>query len=72
MLGGDGVFVHAQAGRGVGLGVKVAEEDGFSRRVEGGGQIDGGGGFSDAAFLICDYNAFCHRNPPPAHKIPLL
>ena len=58
--GGDGVFVHTQAGCGVGLGVKVAEQDGFPGRVKGSGQVDGGGGLSDTALLICDYNAFCH------------
>ncbi len=47
---------HAQAGRGVCLGVKVAQQYAFSRFLQGGGEIDGGGGFAHAAFLIdnCD------------------
>ena len=59
-VGGDGVFIHPQTGCGVGLGVKITEQDGFFRRMERGGQVDGGGGLSDTALLICDYNAFCH------------
>ena len=52
---------HAKAGGGVGLGVKVAQQDFFSRLCQRGSQIHGRGGFTYAAFLIdhCDNLSHC-------------
>ena len=69
-VGGDGVFVHAQAGSGVGLRVKIAEQDGFPGRVQGRSQVDSGGGLADTAFLVCDYNVFCQ--PPEREYNPII
>ena len=45
---------EAEAAGGVGLGVAVDEEGGDAFEGEGGGEIDGGGGFADATFLVDD------------------
>jgi hypothetical protein len=45
---------EAEAAGEVGLGVQVDEEDALLGEGEGGGEIDGGGGLADAAFLVCD------------------
>ncbi len=45
---------EAEASGGVGLGVAVDEEGWKAFEGEGGGEVDGGGGFADSAFLIDD------------------
>jgi len=45
---------EAEASGGVGLGVAVDEEGGKAFEGEGGGEVDGGGGFADSAFLVDD------------------
>ena len=55
-------FVDAHAGGRVGLGIKVAQQDPAALFLQGGSQVDAGGGFSYAAFLIHDCNNFCHRD----------
>ena len=52
--GAVGVFGDAEAGGGVALGVGVDDQDAEVIGGQGGGQIDGGGGFSDAALLVGD------------------
>ena len=45
------------------LGVEIDDEDGLVGQGERGGEIDGGGGFGDAAFLVGDGDyliVFCH------------
>ncbi len=52
-------FVAECTGR-VGLGVEVHEENSFAEFGQSGGQVHGGGGFSDSTFLIghCDHFHF--------------
>jgi hypothetical protein len=45
---------EAEASGGVGLGVAVDEEGGEAFEGDGGGQVDGGGGFADSPFLVND------------------
>lgn len=45
-------LVETDAGRGVGLGIKVNEEDPQPHRRKAGRQVDGGGGFADATLLV--------------------
>src|SRR5215469_955109 len=47
-------FFEAEAAGGVGLRVEVEEEDAFAVGGKAGGEVDGGGGFSNAAFLVGD------------------
>ena len=56
----DFPLFNTKAGGGVGLGVKVAEQDFQTQIMETSGQIYGGGGFAYAAFLIDHCNGFCH------------
>ena len=56
---GDGLD-HPHAGGGVGLGVKVTEENLLSGFRQGGGQVDAGGRLSDAAFLVDNRDNFSH------------
>jgi hypothetical protein len=52
--GFDGVFFDPETGGGVALGVGVDEEDALIFEGKGSGEVDGGGGFADASFLIDD------------------
>ena len=63
-------FVHAHAGSGIGLWVKVAKQDALALLRQCCCQIDTGGGFAHAAFLVYDGNDFCHR--PPAFRATAL
>ncbi len=45
---------EAEASGGVGLGVAVDEEGGKAFEGEGGGEVDGGGGFADSTLLVDD------------------
>lgn len=56
---GAGGFFHAEATGGVGLGVQINQQDLLAALGEAGGQIDGGGGFADSAFLVGDGNDGC-------------
>ena len=56
----DFSFVHTHAGCGVGLRVKVAEQNFHAQIMEGGCQIYGTGGFTHTAFLIDHCNYFAH------------
>ena len=52
----------AVAGGGVALGVQVHDEHLFAQSRHAGGQVDGGRGLADAAFLVCDCYNFCHAH----------
>jgi hypothetical protein len=56
--------VHADAARGVALGIHVNEEDLAIERGEAGAEVDGGGRLADATLLIhyCDDEAHSVRN----------
>ena len=60
----DGVFdfplVQTHAGGGIGLRVKVTEQNLLSQFLQGSRQVHGGGGFAHAAFLIDYGNYFTH------------
>ena len=60
----DFAFVHAQSGRGIGLRVKVAEQDFEAKVMEGRRQIHRGGGLTHAALLVDDSNYLSHFYPP--------
>ena len=49
-----GLTFQADAAGEVGLRVDVDEQDALLRQREGGREVDGGGGFADAAFLVGD------------------
>ena len=53
-------LVHSHAGRGIGLGIKVAEQYPFSVFGEGGGEVDTGGGLADSALLVDNGDNLCH------------
>ena len=55
-------FVHAHAGGGVGLWVKVTQQHPQALFLQGGGEIDAGGSLAYAALLIDDRYDFCHRD----------
>ena len=55
---GDLTLIDAEATGGVALGVQVAEEDLFAQLAQAPGQVDGGGGLTDAALLVCDRDDF--------------
>ena len=57
-------LIDAEAGSGVGLGVKIAQQHPQSQFFQGGGEVDGGGGLAYAAFLIYDGNGLSHTPPP--------
>ena len=63
-VGRSGVFIHAHAGGGVGLGVKVTQQHPLAQLLQGSGEIDGGGSFTHAALLVDDGNDSCHGRPP--------
>ena len=52
------VAAEAQASGGVGLGVAVDEQGREAFEGERGGEVDGGGGFADAALLVDDGDDF--------------
>ena len=54
MPAGAAVPFEPDAAGEVGLGVDVDEEDALFGEGEGRRQVDGGGGFADAAFLVGD------------------
>ena len=54
-----GLTFEADAAGEVGLRIEVDEQDALLGHREGGGEVDGGGGFADAAFLIGDGNHAC-------------
>ena len=54
-------FVHAEARGGVCLRVKIAEQNAGTGGGQRRGEVDGGGGFPDAALLIDDCNDPCHN-----------
>ena len=56
VVDGEAGFVagKAEASGGVGLGIDVEEEYGNAFKGDGGGQIDGRGGFADSALLVDD------------------
>ncbi len=61
--GGRGLSLLPDAARQIGLRVEVDEEDGLICHGERGGQVDGGGGLGDAAFLVGNGDNpayFCH------------
>ena len=57
-----GRLVHAHAGGGVGLRVKVAQQNAISLFLEGRGQVDTGRRLADATLLIDDCNDFSQKN----------
>ena len=48
------IACEAEAGGGVGLGIAIDEQGGDTVQSECGGEVDGGGGFADATFLVDD------------------
>ena len=54
-------LVNAHARGGVALGVAVHQQDASAPEVQGRGKVDGGGGFSDPAFLIRNGNDLSHK-----------
>ena len=48
----------AEGARGVGLGVEVDEQHALPQGRQAGGEIDGGRGLADSAFLVGDSNCF--------------
>ena len=56
----DFPLVHAQAGGGVGLGVKVAEQNLFSQLRQSRRQVHRGGGFAHTALLVDNGYDFSH------------
>ena len=52
--------VEIKAGSGIGLRVCVDDEDVLLKNGQGGSQVDGGGGFSHAAFLVGYGNNLSH------------
>jgi hypothetical protein len=63
-----GRLVHTHAGGGVGLRVKVTQQDAIAFLLEGGGQVDTGRRFADAALLIDDCNDFSQKNTHLSHR----
>jgi hypothetical protein len=51
-------FFQTDAAGGVGLRVEVEKQNALAERGEAGGEIDGGGGFSYATFLVGDGDDF--------------
>ena len=56
----------AQAGGGVALGVDVDEQDPLLGDRQRGGEVDGGGRLTDAAFLVRDRDDPSHVSGPNA------
>ena len=59
-------LVHAHAGGGVRLRVKVAQQHALAALTQRGGQIDAGGRLADTALLIDDRYDFCQKRHPPS------
>ena len=62
--GVGGGLIDPKTGSGVGLGVKVADQNPLSLGAQGGGQIHTGGGLSHTALLIHDRDSFYHNAQP--------
>ena len=60
----DAALVYAETGSGICLGVEVHQKDLQPQVMEGSGQIDGCGGFANAALLIDNCNDLSHFSPP--------
>ena len=58
--GRQAVLVHAAAHGGVALWVKVDQQDTLAELCQRCGEVDGGGGFADTAFLIGHTEDFGH------------
>ena len=56
-------FFQANTAGGVGLRVEIEEQHALAEGGEAGGKIDGGGGFSHAAFLVGDRDDFGWHSP---------
>ena len=54
-------LVHARAHRGVALRVQIDHQHALVNLGQRGGQVDRGGGFSDATFLVGDAEYFGHE-----------
>jgi hypothetical protein len=68
MAGRGGVEFNAESAGGISLGIKVDEEDSSACQGESYGQVDGGGCFSNAAFLVCDCQDVAHRLFPSVSR----
>ena len=53
-------LVHAHSRSGIGLRIKITQEDALPGLRQGRGEIHTGGCFPHAAFLIHNRNGFCH------------
>ena len=53
-------LVHARSHRGIALRVQIDHQHALANLGQAGGQIDGGGGFADAAFLVGNAEYFGH------------
>jgi hypothetical protein len=62
------VFLKADGGGGVCLGITVNEKGGLSGGSEAGGQIDCRGGFTYSAFLVSDGND-ARQSSPSGRKV---
>jgi hypothetical protein len=51
---GAGLFFEAEPTGGIGLGVAINQEDALADGGQTGGEVDGGGCFTDATFLVGD------------------
>ena len=60
---GRGGLVYAEAGSGVGLGVKIAHQHPAALVFQSRRQVDTGGSLSHAALLIHNRNGLCHSTP---------
>ena len=54
-------FVHAHAGGGVGLRIKVAQQNPFASLCQRGGEVDAGGCLSNTALLVDNGDDSSHR-----------
>ena len=61
VAGGRALALEADAAREIALRVGVDEEDALVGEGEGGAEVDGGGGFADAAFLVGDGEDSAHE-----------
>ena len=61
--GGRGGLIDPKSRSGIGLWVKVADQDATVQGLECGGQVDASRGFADAAFLVDDCDGFSHGTP---------
>jgi hypothetical protein len=58
----------AVAGGGVALRVQIHDQHLFAQRRNARRQVYGGGRLTDAAFLVCNCNYFCHARFLPLRK----